>query len=422
MRHRPGSGAAHRVCSLGVHRLVSRHLTGLRLLVPASVCALLLAGCASDSQGSGRAADPDDSSAGSPSAPAPATVKVNPATGSKGVMPDAVIDVHVLRGDLSKVSVTGPQGARVDGDLDGQTWSSTSRMKPATTYTIGVTADGPQGGTTTQESTFTTHDPQVTATYGVVYDGQTVGIGMPVSLQFDSEVTNETYREAIERAVSVTTVPEVEGSWGWLDHRQLMWRPKDFWEPGTKISVEAPLTGFQTGEDKWVSESVSGSMTIGREQMTMVDIDDHEMRVTRAGQTLKSYPVSSGKPGKETETRSGMKVVIGKQQEMTMDSTTVGIGKGDPDYYSVDTDSNVRVTWTGEFIHSAPWSVDSQGSSNVSHGCVNVAPDNAQWFYDNSMPGDPVEFTGSERQFEPTEGIGVWQYSWEQWQAQSALR
>lgn len=350
----------------------------------------------------------------------PAQIKVNPGEGAEDVMPDDPISVHVMRGDLSSVSVTGAKGAHVEGRITGQTWTSTSRMRPATTYTVAVTAQGPEGGTTTQRSSFTTHDPQVTATYGVVYDGQTVGVAMPVSIQFDSAVTDNRYRRAIERAVSVTTSPVTEGSWGWLDDRQLMWRPKDFWTPGTRVSVNAPLTGFRTGEDKWIAEDVSGSMTIGREQLARVDIDQHRMRITRGGEEIRSFAVSSGKPGQETETRSGMKVVIGKQRDMTMDSATVGIDEGEPGYYKVDTNFNVRVTWTGEFVHSAPWSVGAQGTSNVSHGCVNMAPQDAKWFYDNSLPGDPVDFRGSDREFLPTEGIGVWQYDYAHWQQQSA--
>lgn len=389
----------------------------VKLIILALAFAVLVAGCAGGSSSSSSSS----TSSGSPSPRPEAEVKVSPARGATGVMPDDTIDVQVLRGDLEKVTVTGPEGHEVDGKSEGETWASTSRMRPATEYTVAVTAEGPEGGSTTQRSTFTTHEPEVTATYGVVYDGQTVGVGMPVSIQFDSEVTDAKYRKAIEKAVSVKTSPRTEGSWGWLDNRQLMWRPKDYWEPGTKVTVDAPLTGFRTGEDKWVGQDASGSMTVGREQKTTVDIADHEMTVTRGGAKVKSYPVSSGKPGKETETRSGTKLVINKQREMTMDSSTVGIDEGEPGYYKVDTDYNVRVTWTGEFIHSAPWSVGSQGSSNVSHGCVNMAPGNAQWFYENSLPGDPVDFTGSERQFLPTEGIGVWQYSWAQWQEQSAL-
>lgn len=403
----------------GVHLFVKVIRSRVGVLGCAVVFALVLSGCVGGSSSS------EESSSSSSSAaekePPAAEVKVRPAKGSTDVMPDDPITVQVMRGDLSTVSVTGPGGHEVEGAAEGQKWSSTARMKPDATYTVAVTAEGPEGGTTTQKSTFTTHEPEVTATYGVVYDGRTVGVGMPVSIQFDSAVTDKAYRQKIEKAVSVKTTPKVEGSWGWLDNRQLMWRPKEFWKPGTKVTVDAPLTGFRTGEDKWVGEDASGSMTIGRKQVSEVDIAKHEMTVQRRGETVKTYPVSSGKPGKETETRSGMKVVINSKREMTMDSETVGIEKGEPGYYKVDTDYNVRVTWTGEFIHSAPWSVGAQGSSNVSHGCVNMAPEHARWFYEHSLPGDPVDFTGSDREFLPTEGIGVWQYSYGQWKQQSSL-
>ena len=411
---------AHQPCSQGVHLFVKVIRSRVRATCLAVVLGIGLVGCAGETSGDEESSTPSSASASSEELP-PAEIKVNPAKGSTGVMPDDPISVQVMRGDLSEVKVTDPDGHEVEGEVEGETWSSTGRMKPDTTYTVAVTAEGPEGGSTTQKSTFTTHEPEVTATYGVVYDERTVGVGMPVSIQFDSEVTDERYRRAIEEAVSVKTTPEVEGSWGWLDNRQLMWRPKEFWEPGTKVTVDAPITGFQTGEDKWIADDASGSMTIGREQLSTVDIADHEMTVTRGGDTVKTYPVSSGKPGRETETRSGMKLVINKQREMTMDSETVGIEKGEPGYYKVDTDYNVRVTWTGEFIHSAPWSVGAQGSTNVSHGCVNMAPEHARWFYENSLPGDPVDFTGSDRQFQPTEGIGVWQYSYGEWQEQSAL-
>ena len=127
----------------------------------------------------------------------PAEVKVNPGQGAKGVMPDDEISVQVMRGTLDEVRVSAPGGASVEGEVQGQTWTSSSRMKPGTTYTVAVTAEGPEGGTSTQKSTFTTHEPEVTATYGIVYDGQTVGVAMPVSIQFDSEVTEASYRKAI---------------------------------------------------------------------------------------------------------------------------------------------------------------------------------------------------------------------------------
>jgi len=286
---------------------------------------------------------------------------------------------------------------------------------------VTAKASGPDGTPSTTTSTFTTLKPKVTATYGILYSGQTVGVGAPVSIQFDSAVTDAKYRAQVEKLVKVTTTPAQKGAWGWLDNRQLMWRPAKYWVPGTKVSVSAPLTGVQTGQDKWVANDDSASFSIGSSMISYVNIKTHQMKVTRDGQVLRTIPVSTGKPGKLTETRSGVKVIIGKQDKVTMDSATVGIPKGNPNYYKIDTQWNLRVTWTGEFLHSAPWSVGAQGSTNVSHGCTNLGPDNAKWMYDNSKVGDVVVFTGSSRVFQPTEGIGVWQYSFAQWQKQSAL-
>ncbi len=348
-------------------------------------------------------------------------LQISPAAESTGVRPDAPVRVAAKGGELTSVRVTTADGESVEGSREQGGWTSEERLAPDTDYVVRAVATGPGGKRTTRKSTFSTLEPKERARYDIVYNGWTVGVAMPVSIQFEEPVAKE-YRKEIEQAVSVTSSTEAKGSWGWLDDRQLMWRPKEYWEPGTKVQINAPLQGFQTAPGTWVEESSTGSMTIGRQQFSEVDIPAHEMHVTRGGQTIKTFPVSSGRPGKETETRSGLKVVIGKQREMTMDSETVGIEKGEPGYYKVETDYNVRVTWTGEFVHSAPWSVGAQGSENVSHGCVNMAPQNAEWFYENSIPGDPVNFTGSDREFQPTEGIGVWQYDWQEWQGQSALR
>ena len=145
------------------------------------------------------------------------------------------------------------------------------------------------------------------------------------------------------------------------------------------------------------------------------------MTVTLNGAVQRVIPVSTGKPGGETETRAGTKVIIERQSEIVMDSATVGIPEGDPGYYKIPTNWNLRVTWTGEFLHSAPWSVDAQGTANVSHGCTNIAPDQAEWMFNFSRAGDVVKFIGGDRPFLPTEGIGVWEYSYQGWQGQSAL-
>jgi lipoprotein-anchoring transpeptidase ErfK/SrfK len=147
----------------------------------------------------------------------------------------------------------------------------------------------------------------------------------------------------------------------------------------------------------------------------------HTLTVRRNGVAIRTFPVSTGKPGPLTETRQGVKVIIERDSTIVMDSATVGIPKGALGYYRIPTKWNLRLTWTGEFIHSAPWSIGSQGSQNVSHGCTNMAPVNAQWMFNNSKAGDLVIYTGSRRNFQPTEGIGVWVYNYAGWKARSAL-
>jgi lipoprotein-anchoring transpeptidase ErfK/SrfK len=397
--------------------------------VAAVAAAGLVAGCAGgptspstdNVAGSPAPSSSTSTSSSSPTAE-PAEVSVTPVDRSIGVLPSTPVVVKASDGTIEKVTVADAKGATLDGELDaGGTWTATSRPRPATTYTVEVVAAGADGATQTTTSTFTTLKPKVTATYGIVYDGQTVGVGMPVSIQFDSPVMTATMRAEVEKRVKVTTSPQQAGAWGWLDNRQLMWRPKVYWKPGTKVTVDAPLTGVQTGPDKWVANDASGSFTVGSAMISTVDIKNHRMTVTRDGAVLRTIPISAGRPGATTETRSGVKVIIRKEGDVTMDSATIGIKKGEPGYYKIETQSALRVTWTGEYLHSAPWSVGSQGSANVSHGCVNMAPSAAAWMYSVSKAGDIVTFTGSGRQFLPAEGIGVWQYSWSSWKAQGAL-
>ncbi len=353
----------------------------------------------------------------------PATLDVSPVDLATGVLPTASVTVKAATGTLVGVTVTDQYGSALAGSVtaDGA-WVSTARMRPSTAYTITAKATGPDGTASTTTSTFKTLVPAVTATYAMNYSGDTVGVGMPVDIQFDSSVTRRAYQAAIEKAMRITVTPAQVGSWGWLDNRQLMWRPKNYWLPGSVVRVEAPLTGFQTGDTKWIARGMTGGFTVGSATISYVNIATHQMTVTQGGRTLRVIPVSTGRDQMPYITRSGTKVVIEKQPTVQMDAATAGIPKGSPDYYNEKVDLAIRLTWTGEYIHSAPWSVAAQGNTNVSHGCTNISPTNAQWMYDLTKVGDIVVFTGSSRPFLPTEGIGVWQYSYAQWQQQSALR
>lgn len=393
-----------------VSRLTAVILSGL----------LLLAGCGvvSLSDSSREAAS---RSTPTPS-PSPAVVKVTPADQAIGVSPGDHVSVAASSGRVDEVTVTDEKGAKLEGVADSNgTWTSTRRLRPAAAYTVVVKATGVDGTPSTTTSTFATLKPKVIATYHINYDGSTVGVGMPVAIQFDSAVTTPEYRAEVERAVSVTTTPKTQGSWGWLDNRQLMWRPKAFWKPGTVVKVDAPLRGIQTGPGKWVGADASGGFTIGDARISTVDMAAHQMTVTLNGKVQRVIPVSTGRPGPDTETRTGTKVIIERVNEIVMDSSTIGIGKGQAGYYRIPTKSNLRVTWTGEFLHSAPWSVGSQGYANVSHGCTNLSPGQAAWMYNFSRAGDVVKFIHGNRPMQPTDGIGVWVYTYDNWKKQSAL-
>jgi lipoprotein-anchoring transpeptidase ErfK/SrfK len=351
----------------------------------------------------------------------PASLHVSPANRALNVPPNVPVTVAASSGTLSAVTLRDDSGRAVSGRRGaGNSWATTELLRPSAAYTFTIAAIGPEGLATSTTSTFRTLTPAISATY-TVSPGGVVGVGMPVMVVFDSAVTSKARRGEVEKRVTVTTVPSQVGSWGWLDDRQLMWRPKSYWVPGTKVTVSTPLHGLQTGDNKWVATDNGTSFTVGSSMISSVDTRAHTLTVRRNGALVRTFPVSTGRPGPDTETRSGIKVVIERAPVVVMDSATVGIPKGNPNYYKITTNWDLRLTWTGEYIHSAPWSVGAQGNTNVSHGCTNMAPADAQWMFNNSKVGDVVTFTGSSRIFQPTEGIGVWVYNYPAWMAQSAL-
>ena len=352
----------------------------------------------------------------------PAVLKVSPANRAVNVRPDAPVTVRVSSGTLSGVTLVGAHGAKVAGEAgpDG-TWSNSELLHPSTAYTLSIAAIGSNSIAKSVTSTFSTLNPSVTATYSLNPTGGLVGVGMPVIVQFDSSVSTRAQRAEVEKRVTVATVPAQRGAWGWLDDRQLMWRPEHFWVAGTKVSVSTPLHGVQTGDGKWVTADAAASFTVGPSMVSTVDTRQHTLTLRRNGVVIRKFLVSTGRPGPLTETRNGIKVIMERDSTLVMDSATVGIPVGDPNYYKITTEWNLRLTWTGEFIHSAPWSVGAQGSENVSHGCTNMAPNDAEWMFNNSKVGDVVVFTGSDRPFQPLEGFGVWVYKYADWTALSAL-
>lgn len=399
-------------------RLTRRGLAGLGIaaLVGAAGCAK---GATSASTSPSAGLDAAGGSTPTPSAVAtPFAATVTSAHGTTAMLPTDSLQVKASSGTVTAVTVTDAKGKQVAGTLSGTTWTPTRNLLPEASYTATITGTDSTGATQSLKRTFSTLKTNI-AGYDILYDGFEVGVGMPASIQFVSSVETKAMRAEVEKHVHITVTPAQEGSWGWLDDRQLMWRPKTFFKPGTKVTITTDFAGLQTGSNKWLGRDDEGGFTVGDARILYTDVPNHTMRVTQNGKTIRTIPVTNGKSGYTT--RSGTKVIIERDRKVKMDSSTVDIPAGSADSYSLEVSYAERLTWTGEFIHAAPWSVGSQGYANVSHGCTGVSTANGEWLFNFLRAGDVDIVTGTSRIMKPTEGIGVWQYSYAQWKKQSAL-
>lgn len=225
----------------------------------------------------------------------------------------------------------------------------------------------------------------------------------------------------MERALRVDSVPAVPGSWYWVSGKELHYRPKEYWPAHATILVHSNLDGVKIGDRLWGGKSKPVKLTTGDRIEAVTDAAAHELTVFKNGAVINAIPVTTGKPG--FETRNGVKVVLQKQYFVRMRGTTVGIAEGSRDNYDLPVYYATRVTWSGEYVHAAPWSVGSQGYANVSHGCTGMSTANARWFFDTVHEGDIVRVVNSNGQpMEPFgNGFGDWNVTWKKWRTGSAL-
>jgi lipoprotein-anchoring transpeptidase ErfK/SrfK len=381
---------------------------GLAVTGGTGAMALLVTGCSIGSAGK-------LASGGSDTA-----VTITPANGTAQVKPDGTIEVKASGTKLRNVTVQG-QGATVTGAFgDGRkTWRSTRTMTPGTSYT--VTAQTDDGKPQTVTSSFTTLKPSQTLSIVDVtpnVTGEKVGVGMPIFVRFDRPVTD---KAAVERALRVTPEKPVEGAWRWVGSDQVVYRTKTYWQPHQTVRFQANLAGVNAGGGVYGAKDAKATLSIGAAQITTGDIGGHHMTVTRDGKKLRTIPFSAGNgQTREFTTTSGVHLLMEKGNPVTM--TSPGRKEGDPGYYKTVVNYAVRFSNSGEYVHSAPWSLGSQGSANVSHGCLNVSPANAKWYYDIMQRGDVIKLTGTDREVEPDNGWGQWQLSFDKWREGSALR
>ncbi len=384
----------------------------------ALVAALGLAGCSGTpamtrtSQGSTPAA----SASGGAGGTAQPSVQVAPADGARNVRPDTPVVVTVKDGTVASAALVTADGQRLQGRVDGSGgWQATDALKPATKYTLEVTTRSPSGATSTTRSSFSTLTPRaynrVTLLPG---DDWSVGVGMPVVVTFASPVAN---RAAAEKALTVKSTPAVDGAWRWITSSQVQWRPKAYWPAGTKVKVTAAMGGVELSSGVWGRRTVTTAFSIGARQISTVDVAKHTMTVTRNGKVIRVIPVTTGMTNSKPTfpTRSGIKVIMSREPKVQMDAATTGTDPKDPNYYNLTVKWALRLTYSGEFLHAAPWSVAQQGRANVSHGCTGMSDANAKWMYDHSQVGDLVVYKNSKRPLEWGNGYTAWNKSFDDW-------
>lgn len=339
--------------------------------------------------------------------------------GAVGVTVDSPVTVSAGDGVLGAVTMINQEdGTPVAGQLtpDGLTWSTAEPLGYNEQYTLTAEALG-LGGSTSRQMTFETHSPEnLTMPYVVPTEGEVVGVGQPVAVQFDENIPN---RLAAQNAIKIKTNPPVQGAFYWLNNREVRWRPAGYWKPGTTVEVAVNTYGVDLGDGLFGQENLTTRFTIGDEVISIVDDNTKTLTVKRNGEVIKTMPVSMGK--NSTPTNNGTYIVGDRRSHMVMDSSTYGVPTNSPNGYRTEVDWATQISYSGIYVHAAPWSVGSQGYSNVSHGCINVSTSNGQWFYDNSKRGDVVEIVNTVGSVLPgTDGLGDWNIPWEQWKAGNA--
>lgn len=219
--------------------------------------------------------------------------------------------------------------------------------------------------------------------------GVVVGVAHPIVVTFGAPVTN---RPAAERAMNITSTPAMTGKFEWLDSNVVQWAPDQFWPAHTTVALSVggrPMT-----------------LTTGPKVVGVASIADHTFTVTIDGadagppSSLPAphhrprwgeagvFPATMGRPSYPTPV--GIYTVLSKERSVVMDSSSVGIPVNSPDGYHLNVDFAVRFTSRGLFVHAAPWAINSLGNDNVSHGCISLSPEDAEWYYDTVNVGDPV--------------------------------
>jgi lipoprotein-anchoring transpeptidase ErfK/SrfK len=351
--------------------------------------------------------------------PSPA-LAFQPDTAAEDVLPTAPVGVEVTDGWFQRVTLTNLDGKAVAGLLNRErtAFTTTEPLGYGSTYTWGGSVVGRDGKAVPIEGAFTTVAPtnQVNGQFQLA-DGQVVGVAAPIILQFDASISD---KAAVERAVTVTTEPPVEGSWAWLpDEAQgarMHWRSREYFPPGTKVNVDARLYGVSFGDGAYGAADSTLHFEVGRFQVVKAEASSHRIQVLTDAGVIMDFACSYGEGDLDRNvTRSGIHVVSEKYEDFYMTNPAAG-------YANLRERFAVRISNNGEFIHANPASLGSQGSSNVTNGCINLSLEDAEQYFHSAIYGDPVEVTGTRIELSYADGdIWDWVIPWDEWKSMSAI-
>lgn len=394
---------------------------------------LTVAGCSSSHKGKSAAGQPDSTPVAgtwqNPSA-TPVSLTVSPKPGSTKVSPAEPVTVAVEGGKLQSVTVASG-GSKVGGAVDAAsgTWKSTDDLDYGKKYTVTASIQDSTGATVKKTSTFTTLNPAHTA--GVTFQanglsvlktGGTYGMGQPVIVAFGHSITD---KDAAEKAITVETSPSVEGKFHWISNSIVHWRPEKYWAKGTTVKVSVQAFGVDLGGGVYGSSNASTHFSIGRQLLAISDNSTHHTKVYIDGKLVRDMKCSNGRGGYTTGangqsihfwTQEGPHVVLDKEPVVSMSSASYGLtNPKDPNYYAPeDVKLCTRISYSGEFLHAAPWN-HVLGAANISHGCINLSITDAQWVYDNFMIGDVVDVRHTPKPLPLTDGLGDWTVSFDKY-------
>ena len=393
-------------------------------------CAVLVVGALTLTACGGSAnAKSDDAKGNGRTAPKTSTAKIviSAKDGSTGASINTT-GVQVSAGRLTEVKMTvAGTGQAVEGALaaDGSSWKPKEQLERGTKYEISARAKDGSGKVSAANSIFTT----VTSANSFIGtytpdNGTTVGVGMPVSFTFDKAIDD---KKAVQSHITVTSSSGQQVVGHWFGTQRLDFRPEEYWKAGSKVTMKIDLDGVEGANGVYGVQKKTVSFTIGRSQVSTVDVNTQTMTVVRDGQTLKTVPISSGDP--QHTTYNGQMVISEKFTQTRMNSQSVNLGS---EYDIPDVPHAMRLTQSGTFIHGNYWYKKYDppfGRVGTSHGCVGLADVQgargdtpAKWFYDNSLIGDVVIVKNSpDKTVAPDNGLNGWNMSWNEWTAGSAL-